>query len=344
MRDISIDNLKGMLIFLVVFGHLLELFHRAYEGVYSNLYNFIYLFHMPLFVLLTGYFAKRVSTKKIINFLSLYVIFQFGYMCFSFIFLYRHLDFFVPYFHLWYLMSMIWWYLAAFIINKLNIRYKSVIVIVVSIIAAIGIRYISITNVGLVSSYTLSFFRTIVFAPFFFIGFFMTDRFIKKIRTTKFLSILLLITGISLSSYVIITTNNFALDYLLRGAFSLMTIEDSFGEKVSLVQIITIFLSSLMLCFFLLSLKIDSKNVITRFGQNSLSIFLFHVLFYSVLYHIYTLIPKNSILILIIIAIYSFITCLVLSNQKVMQLVNPIINPLDTITRFKTSKVIKSNN
>ena len=60
-RIYKFDNLKAILIFLVVFGHFLELV----EG-HKLLYLTIYSFHMPLFLFLSGYFA-RFDRKKIWN-------------------------------------------------------------------------------------------------------------------------------------------------------------------------------------------------------------------------------------------------------------------------------------
>ena len=51
-REYKLDVLKGILIFLVVFAH-----YKA--DVYSNI---IYLFHMPLFFIVSGYFLHKNIT------------------------------------------------------------------------------------------------------------------------------------------------------------------------------------------------------------------------------------------------------------------------------------------
>lgn len=53
------DNLKGILIFLVVFGHFALPVHSASDTL-NALYGFIYIFHMPLFVFVSGFFAKSI--------------------------------------------------------------------------------------------------------------------------------------------------------------------------------------------------------------------------------------------------------------------------------------------
>ena len=57
-RDYYFDNLKAVLIFLVVLGHfLLPIYDDAFLVVLKRL---IYVFHMPLFVFVSGYFSKNI--------------------------------------------------------------------------------------------------------------------------------------------------------------------------------------------------------------------------------------------------------------------------------------------
>ena len=52
-----IDNLKAFLIILVVVGHCIQNFLPGYES--NPLYNFIYSFHMPLFIFVSGYVSYK---------------------------------------------------------------------------------------------------------------------------------------------------------------------------------------------------------------------------------------------------------------------------------------------
>lgn len=54
------DNLKGILIILVVLGHFLSGATSAGILPAWRLFDFIYLFHMPLFIFASGLFCKRV--------------------------------------------------------------------------------------------------------------------------------------------------------------------------------------------------------------------------------------------------------------------------------------------
>lgn len=56
IRDSYWDSLKFYLILLVVLGHTLEIV--VTDGSFSRaLYNSIYLFHMPLFIFVSGRFS-----------------------------------------------------------------------------------------------------------------------------------------------------------------------------------------------------------------------------------------------------------------------------------------------
>lgn len=57
------DNLKFLLIFLVVFGHVLTIVSEHSRAA-NALINFIYLFHMPAFVFVSGMLAKRYYSRE----------------------------------------------------------------------------------------------------------------------------------------------------------------------------------------------------------------------------------------------------------------------------------------
>ena len=63
-RDINLDWIKGFLIMCVVLGHTMRVGSRA--GVLDQIVlRGIYGFHMPLFMLLCGYFFKLSSPGEI---------------------------------------------------------------------------------------------------------------------------------------------------------------------------------------------------------------------------------------------------------------------------------------
>lgn len=57
-RDTTIDGLKFLMICLVTTGHAIEPTRNISEKS-CLIYSVIYSFHMPLFVLLSGFFSKK---------------------------------------------------------------------------------------------------------------------------------------------------------------------------------------------------------------------------------------------------------------------------------------------
>ncbi len=58
-RLIYIDQLKGIAIFLVVVGHFIQ--QNTIESTNSSLFSWIYSFHMPLFMFISGYVAYKTT-------------------------------------------------------------------------------------------------------------------------------------------------------------------------------------------------------------------------------------------------------------------------------------------
>ena len=111
-RNHRLDNIKGLLIILVFFGHLIESY--AFYGKGQAVFQFIYLFHMPAFTFCSGYFASvNTSRKKLwTNIAYPYIIFQSLYYLFRVFVLKETINsvtFLTPSWILWYLLSLFFW-------------------------------------------------------------------------------------------------------------------------------------------------------------------------------------------------------------------------------------------
>ena len=62
-RNELLDIMRGIGIILVVFGHAIVPEIRNNSGVYKNIYEYIYLFHMPLFFFISGYVFEINKNK-----------------------------------------------------------------------------------------------------------------------------------------------------------------------------------------------------------------------------------------------------------------------------------------
>lgn len=171
MRNRKMDNQKGILIVLVVLGHLLEL--RMGRGIGRFVYILIYFVHMPLFVYCSGYFAKRSGVWRRVfkKLLPPYIVFQCLYLAFARIVLEEEakLQFLKPYWLLWYLFAMIVWSLALPLLSPASGKKRAVI-LAVSFAAAIAAGYAD--SVGRYMSLS----RIIVFFPFFLLGYDVRQR------------------------------------------------------------------------------------------------------------------------------------------------------------------------
>ena len=62
-RDLYWDSLKFVLIFFVVYGHIIAHYSEL-SRINMATYNYIYLFHMPLFVFVSGRFSHIRDKQK----------------------------------------------------------------------------------------------------------------------------------------------------------------------------------------------------------------------------------------------------------------------------------------
>ena len=75
------DNVKFLMILCVVLGHTLYEFMGSNTEMAKGIYFFIYTFHMPVFIFLTGMFAKHMIDQKrydrVIEYLFIYLVMKF---------------------------------------------------------------------------------------------------------------------------------------------------------------------------------------------------------------------------------------------------------------------------
>ncbi|CAH1224982.1 hypothetical protein PAECIP111893_05206 [Paenibacillus plantiphilus] len=160
-------NVKFILIALVVTANMLEPVVSRNASAYA-LYEAIYLFHIPVFVLVMGYLARESrlvqgdQVKHLMIIAYQYVLFQSLYTLADASFFHAEgilHSFFMPYSLLWFLCSHFCWKLLLPLFLKL--RYP----LTASILLGVAVGYIPWDG----SWISLS--RTFVFFPFFLIGY-----------------------------------------------------------------------------------------------------------------------------------------------------------------------------
>lgn len=165
MRNYRFDNIKCILIILVVLGHFLEL--PKDSATAESIYRVIYLFHMPAFIFVSGYFAKFDPKKILRSLICPYAIFQTLYLAFHSLVILEEetftLQFTKPYWILWYLMAMIFYYLLIPFFQTTD-KCRQAITVFAAIILSLLAGYDS--SIG----YQLTLSRFLVFLPYFLIG------------------------------------------------------------------------------------------------------------------------------------------------------------------------------
>ncbi|GAA3945764.1 acyltransferase family protein [Actinomadura viridis] len=118
-RDPFFDNAKFLAILLVVIGHSLA--YRLNVPMAKGLYMFIYMFHMPMFIVVTGYFSRNwtfaggKARKLITNVGVPYVVFEIAYSLYDWLVGRNELEVSLldPYFLTWFLCALFFWRLST---------------------------------------------------------------------------------------------------------------------------------------------------------------------------------------------------------------------------------------
>ena len=294
-RSFYYDNLKGFLIVLTVFAHILLPFQHIY--LIDKIFDSIYFFHMPAFVFISGYFGKSKNShhfEAIMKLIFLYFIFNnlIG-------FVYGFHSLLEPMYSYWYLLAMIVWRLTAHHIAKFNN-----IVLILLMISIFAGFYDTIDN-------TFAIGRVICFYPFYMSGYLLSkeksDNFIQKAYSKRLiLGVLYLIPAIVIACYAS-ELFSYTDDALQMSAYQ-NTI-DAFGR-------IFLFLIAFLIITALRYMTPDKKILfLTMFGRNSLWIFLLHR---PVTLLMSNMIESTNLVFLIGISLIgTFLICLLFGNDKI---------------------------
>ncbi|MDM7854047.1 acyltransferase family protein [Cellulomonas alba] len=142
-RDAWWDNARGLAVLLVVVGHAVQ---PATDSSASAdwLYRLIYLFHVPLLVLVTGYLTAELTHRRAGRLVTALVV---PYLAFELVQWGErtltqghpaHLDLLVPGWTLWYLPAVVAWRLAAPMLRAVRPGILLAGSVVVSIAAGLG--------------------------------------------------------------------------------------------------------------------------------------------------------------------------------------------------------------
>lgn len=169
-------NAKVLLMFLVIYGHLIETRIGGNEILLWQ-YRIIYSVHMPLFAFLSGLFLKSEydCLRQMKSSLKYYIPCQLIAMVYFGLAEHRELSFFTPYWHLWYLLSLFFWAGICYFAVKVKKVWARVLLLVAGVVIAGMAGYDEMGRL-------LSLSRTLTFLPFVLLGCYMP----KKIDFKKY--------------------------------------------------------------------------------------------------------------------------------------------------------------
>lgn len=298
------DIIKFTLIFFVVLGHVIEPFIN--NPFFKSIYMLIYSFHMPLFVFISGMFAKY-NRKTIKKYLILFLIFHSIHTTIKLLTntppetTTEILSFILtPYWILWYLLCMVIWTFSLKFIKNVNIK-----LIVFFFMLSFLFGFIPINGI-------LSINRLIYFYPFFLLGNLCgkdKEKFMNSIKSFKkpiliFISICFLVTLMFVFRYF---APNINISFFY-GKSHYSSLSDFFG------RFIAYFLG--IACGFAVLLIIPDRHrtnskfksfSFSQIGSRTLSIYLLHIVFISLIKKIVSLITPDTGLLLVIFLTFTLI-------------------------------------
>ena len=267
-RDYSLDNLRGMLIFSVIFAHLLEI-STPFLGV-NFIYRTIYSFHMPLFLYLFGYFVKYNPKRIVFHWVIPYVVFQTLYIAFCRVVLHSNsiFQYTTPYWLLWYMVACIIYQLLLPIYKENN----RVFILGTAFCVALLTGFCD--DIG----YYMSLSRILVFQPWFLLGVYSRENnaidIISKKCSKKAMNTIAVISGFFafLSAFLIRVLQ--IPSTLLYGSYSYSGCNQTVWVRGTVIVIGLVWI--IFLCTTAKLVLNKKLPFLTHIGQNTLPAFLLH--------------------------------------------------------------------
>lgn len=184
-RDTTFDSIKFVVIALVVLEHTFQL---NMSGLNAHLYSFGLSFHMPAFIMMSGYFYRDSDPWKfwrtILELLLVILIFQIIYFSWGWLdpfdfslegLWYRVSHLYLPRRAMWYILSLCFWRVfMRYYPKKIRENYK------IAMPIAIGVSLLA-GFVPLTGEFTFQ--KTFAFFPYFLLGYYLHKYDLwKKIR------------------------------------------------------------------------------------------------------------------------------------------------------------------
>lgn len=317
-RDYRFDNIKGILILLVVFAHAMEVLTNggiASNTVVSKVYSVIYSVHMPAFVFVSGYFSKSFHdrsswAKKVLQSSLLPFIIA---NLFYWILASRQVSqFFYPQFAMWFILSLFFWKVMVYPFS----RIKGAIIVAVMLSL-----YIGIIN----ADKFLSLQRTFAFFPYFLAGYMTSKEAVDKLLKIK--RIYFVILSFVFASVVILFTfvNKFNVGVFIM-SFPYKNFEYTYTQG-ALFRIIALVLGFTGI-FLLIGLASNKKSVFSKLGRNTITVYLIHPFFIRLYNFLKMPLFDSTIFVISISFVFAIAVCVLFGNRFVSKIYLNVMNKI----------------
>lgn len=274
------DNLKFILILLVVIGHFFYNYADA-NPIFLTVKYFIYSFHMPLFILVSGMFAKhtvnadRLDFRKVLPYFFIAVIVKalnhgvclllgephdFSLTC----------ETGLP----WYMIAVGTWIIVTHLIKNISPAYMFAVSVITGLLAGLD------SNIG--AQFCLS--RILVFYPFFLLGYYLDSEKVFKLTNNLKVKIAAAVTVAAVAAVSIVFSDGpHTMAPLLSGqhSYSDLPVTREYGILLRLA----LYIVSALMCFAVIALVPDKKFFFTKRGASTLPVYCLHYLFVYVFEH-----------------------------------------------------------
>ena len=320
-RDPYWDNLKFVLICLVVLGHFL-LPVKPKGQLARTAFYWIYLFHMQAFVFVSGftsksYVARDGKEKKLAGFLVTFLTFTVCIELIEFIFTQgiRPQVFVTITGAPWYMLAMFFWYLMIPLVSRIRPAYALPAAVILAVVCGL------IPACG--DFLTIS--RTIVFFPAFLAGYYFDGQWLQKIeRKEKIMASAFLIAVFFVLFFFRGAMADFLKIIYAKSAYSELHFSDGIG---CVYRFLWLAVSGLMTIS--LMCIIPKRNMwFTYIGGRTLSVYIVHRLIRDVLKYagLYRFLDSN----------YSLLAVSVLLSIAVVYITasDPVFNFVNRVLQF----------
>ncbi len=266
-RNPTLDNLKFLMIFLVVLAHATGPFIYTFPTL-KLIFTSIYSFHMPVFIIVSGMLSRDIFSRE--HFIKLlrtlvipFIVFTMIYETAHFIMFSdtsKYLRWHIPYWLLWYLPSLFFWRLTLPLIRKIP-QF-----LLISVLGAISIGLVPDVD----KLYGIS--RTIYFWPFFLLGYILTPSFLENIlwkKIPKYIWVLLIVGILSQTWLKWDISHKF-----LYG--NIPYSDHNVGITTAVITQIMVLLISIIMSFAVIALVPKKLPLISSWTSNTFAIYLWH--------------------------------------------------------------------